>query len=84
MGRRLPQILHNIGSGINYESLSVAPEREAIIESESMKRVDLYLKVEVEVEEDEKPEKVAAEICRQIQKNAVVRSAEFSNAVTRE
>ena len=49
-----------------------------------MKRVDLYLKVEVEIEDDEKPENVAAEICRQIQKNAVVRTAEFSNAVTRE
>jgi phosphoribosylformylglycinamidine (FGAM) synthase PurS component len=49
-----------------------------------MKRVDLYLKVEVEIDEDEKPEKVADEICRQIQKNVVVRTAEFSNAVTRE
>jgi hypothetical protein len=49
-----------------------------------MKRVDLYIKVEVELEEDEKPERVGSEICRQIEKLYVVRSAELSNAVTRE
>jgi hypothetical protein len=49
-----------------------------------MKRVDLYIKVEVELEEEEKPERVAAEICRQLQKLYVVRSAELSNTVTRE
>jgi hypothetical protein len=49
-----------------------------------MKRVDLYIKVEVSLEEEEKPEQVAAEICRQIEKIYVVRSAELSNAVTRE
>jgi hypothetical protein len=49
-----------------------------------MKRVDLYIKVEVSLEEEEKPERVAAEICRQIEKIYVVRSAELSNAVTRE
>lgn len=49
-----------------------------------MKRVDLYIKVEVELDEDEKPERAAAEILRQIQKNYIVRSAELSNTVTRE
>jgi hypothetical protein len=49
-----------------------------------MKRVDLYIKVEVALEEDEKPERVAAEICRQIEKLYMVRAAELSNAVTRE
>jgi len=49
-----------------------------------MKRVDLYIKVEVEVDEGETPEKVAAEICRQLQKMYIVRSAELSNAVSRE
>jgi hypothetical protein len=48
---------------------------------ETMKRMDLYIKVEVELDENEKPEKVAEEICRQIQKIYVVRSAELSNAV---
>lgn len=49
-----------------------------------MQRVDLYIKVQVQLEEDEKPERVAAEICRQIEKLYVVRSAELSNAVARE
>lgn len=49
-----------------------------------MKRVDLYIKVEVILEEDEKVERVAAEICRQIERIYVVRKAELSNAVTRE
>ena len=58
--------------------------RTSIIGSEPMKRVDLYIKVEVELDEEEKPEKVANEICRQIEKMYVVRSAEFSNLVARE
>jgi hypothetical protein len=50
-----------------------------------MKRVDLYIKVEVELEEEEeKPERVAREICRQIEKIYVVRSAELSNTIVRE
>ena len=49
-----------------------------------MQRVDLYIKVVVDVDEDETPEKVAGEICRQIEKIYVVRSAELSSAVVRE
>ncbi len=49
-----------------------------------MQRVDLYIKVQVELETDEKPERVAAEICRQLEKIYPVRSAELSNAVARE
>ncbi len=49
-----------------------------------MQRVDLYIKVEVELDEEEKPERVAAEICRQIQKNYYVHSAELSNTITHE
>lgn len=49
-----------------------------------MKRVDLYIKVEVELDEEEKPDRVANEICRQIQKLYVVRSAELSSTVNRE
>jgi hypothetical protein len=56
----------------------------SIIGSEQMERVDLYIKVEVEIEDDEKPERVAAEICRQLEKMYLVRSAELSNAVPRE
>jgi hypothetical protein len=56
----------------------------AIIESEPMQRVDLYIKVTVDLEDDEKPERAAGEICRQLEKLYVVRSAELSNTVVRE
>jgi len=49
-----------------------------------MKRVDLYIKVEVELEEDDTPEKVAREICRQVEKIYLVRKAELSSAVARD
>jgi hypothetical protein len=49
-----------------------------------MKRVDLYIKVTVEVDEDEKPERIAGEICRQMEKLYGVRSAELSNIVSRD
>jgi hypothetical protein len=49
-----------------------------------MKRVDLYIKVTVDLDEEEKPERVAGEICRQIEKIYIVRAAEFSSSVTRE
>jgi hypothetical protein len=49
-----------------------------------MKRVDLYIKVEVELDDEEMPEKVAREICRQVEKIYVVRKAELSNAVARD
>jgi hypothetical protein len=55
-----------------------------IIGSEQMKRVDLYIKVTVEVDEDEKPERIAGEICRQMEKLYGVRSAELSNIVSRD
>jgi hypothetical protein len=49
-----------------------------------MKRLDLYVKVTVDVEEEESPERVAGEICRQIEKMYVVRSAELSSIVQRD
>lgn len=49
-----------------------------------MKRVDLYIKVELELDEDEKTERVASEICKQLEKLYVVRRAEVSSAVARE
>jgi hypothetical protein len=49
-----------------------------------MKRVDLYIKVTVEIENEEKPERLAGEICRQMQKLYGVRSAELSNIVSRD
>lgn len=49
-----------------------------------MKRVDIYVKVEVELDEEEKPEKVAREICRQVEKMYIVRAAEPSHIVARD
>ncbi len=49
-----------------------------------MQRMDVYLKVELDLDDKDRPEKLAAEICRQIQKVYGVRSAEISNIVARE
>jgi hypothetical protein len=47
-------------------------------------RTDLYLKVELDLDEKEKAERVANEIVRQIRKVYGVRSAEVSNMVEKE
>ena len=49
-----------------------------------MQRVDLYIKVEVELEDDENAERIANELCRLLQKTYYVRSAELSSSVSRE
>ena len=49
-----------------------------------MQKVDLYIKVEVDLDEEEKPERVAAEICRQLEKIYYVRAAELSSTITRD
>lgn len=49
-----------------------------------MQRVDLYIKVEVELDEEETADRVAREICRQIEKMYVVRAAELSSSITRD
>src|SRR5581483_1284589 len=56
----------------------------AIIGSADMKRVDLYIKIELELDEEETAERVAGEICRQLEKLYSVRRAEVSNAVARD
>lgn len=52
--------------------------------AEVMQRVDIYIKVEVDLDEDEKPERVAAEIVRQIEKFYPVRRAELQSTVNRD
>jgi hypothetical protein len=42
-------------------------------------RTNLFIKVVVEHDPKEKPEKLGAELCRQLEKNYVVRRAELSN-----
>ena len=46
-----------------------------------MARFDLYLKVEVDVDGNEDPNRLAAEICRLIRKVYGVRAAELSSWV---
>lgn len=45
---------------------------------------DLYLKIELDLDEKENAERVAAEICRLIRKVYGVRSAEVSSMVEKE
>jgi hypothetical protein len=49
-----------------------------------MARTDVYLKVEIDLDEKEKPERIAAEICRVIRRVYGVRQAEVTNMVERE
>jgi hypothetical protein len=49
---------------------------------EAMQRTDIYLKVVVLHNPPDTPEKIAAEICRQVSKVYGVRKAEVSNFVT--
>jgi hypothetical protein len=47
-----------------------------------MNRANLFLKIEVELDEDQDPERIGEEICRQILKMYGVRSAELSSVTT--
>jgi hypothetical protein len=49
-----------------------------------MRRTDLHLKIELEHAEDEQPQRLAAEICRQVERMYSVRKAEVSNLISRE
>jgi hypothetical protein len=49
-----------------------------------MARTDVYLKVEIDIDDKEKPERLASEICRQIRKIYGVRAAEVSSIVERD
>ncbi|MBI4903799.1 MAG: hypothetical protein HY820_09195 [Acidobacteria bacterium] len=47
-----------------------------------MPRTDVFLKIVLEHDEDERPEKLAEEICRRIEKLYGVRTTEISSVVT--
>ncbi len=47
-----------------------------------MNRANLFLQIEFEPDEDEKPERIGEEICRQIAKIYGVRRAELSSVTT--
>ena len=46
-----------------------------------MARIDLHLKVVIDIDPRDTPEKLAADICRQIKKIYNVREAELTNYV---
>jgi hypothetical protein len=48
-----------------------------------MPRTDVYIKVVIDHDEEDQPERLGAEICRQIQKVYGVRTAEVTNYLTR-
>jgi hypothetical protein len=48
-----------------------------------MPRSDLYIKVVIDHDAEDNPQKLAAEVCRQVEKVYGVRSAELTNYVTR-
>ncbi len=47
-----------------------------------MPRTDVFLKIVLEHDKDDKPERLAEEICRRIEKLYGVRSTEISSVVT--
>jgi hypothetical protein len=49
-----------------------------------MRRTDLYVKVELDYDDEEKVERLASEICRVIRKVYGVRKAEVSSMIERE
>lgn len=49
-----------------------------------MRRTDVYLKVELVMDDKENPERLAAEICRMIRKVYGVRGAEVSSIVDKD
>jgi len=49
-----------------------------------MKRTSLFFKVEIEHDADERPERLADEICRKLSKFYGVREAELTNYTTNE
>jgi hypothetical protein len=49
-----------------------------------MPRADIYIKVVVDLDKDEQPQKLAAEICRQVEKLYAVRKAELSSFLTQQ
>ena len=50
----------------------------------AMRRIDVHVKVELVIDDEERPDRVAAEICRLIKKVYGVRTAEVSNLVDKD
>jgi len=65
---RVPGLYRNIGTSYDRK----------------MARSDLYLKVELDLDDKEKPERLAAEICRVIRRVYGVRAAEVSSIIEKD
>jgi hypothetical protein len=58
--------------------------RDAVSYDRIMVRTDIHLKVELDLDDDEKPERLAAEICRMIKKVYGVRTVEVSSIMEKD
>ena len=72
------------GIGTAPKKTADQPEKPSISYHRKMARADVYLKVELDLDEREKPERLASEIVRLIRKLYGVRQAEVSSIVERE
>lgn len=76
LARRALQIWHVTLTGFLYHRTCIYHQK--------MRRTDVYLKVELDLDPQESAERVAAEICRMIAKVYSVRKAEVSSIMPRE
>jgi hypothetical protein len=74
--RRARLFSHNL-QGVFTGDLTLSYHR-------GMARTDVYLKVEIDLDEKEKPDRIAAEICRMIRRIYGVRNADVTNMVERD
>ena len=70
--------------GLSIFIVSSQPRESGASYHRNVPRTDVYLKVELDLDPKEKPERVAAEICRTIRRIYGVRKAEVSSMVERE
>jgi hypothetical protein len=81
--RRARFFWHTLQGEFTGGNLILNPAASLTME-ETMIRADLYLKVELDLDDLEKPERIAAEICRMLRKLYGVRQVEVSSIVERE
>lgn len=75
MARRLLQMVQRAGTGRVLSHPTII---------DNMPRTDVYLKVELDLDSQESPERIAAEIARMIRRVYGVRNVEVSSIMPRE
>jgi hypothetical protein len=73
-----------VGCEPGAESASPANQTVSTRYDRDMRRIDVHVKVELELQEGESAERLGAEICRVIRRIYAVRQAEVSSIVERE